>query len=97
MAVHSRTLNILQILSRPVVTEKSDRLQKNNVYTFVVNGLANKKQIKEAIEKLYDVKVECVRTIFYKSKPRRYRFRIGRTNTFKKAYVKLKAGYKISV
>lgn len=97
MAVHSRVSNILQILIRPVVTEKSEELKMDNIYAFVVNGLANKMQIREAVEKMYDVKVDTVRTIFYKSKPRRYRFREGRTTTYKKAYVKLKPGFKINV
>ncbi len=97
MAQPVNTSIILQVLTRPLITEKTENIKKDNIYTFIVNGSANKKQIKEAVEKLYDVKVESVRTIFYKSKPRRYRFRIGRTSSFKKAYVKLKPGYKISV
>ncbi len=97
MATHSKISNILQILIRPIVTEKSENLKKNNIYTFAVNGLANKKQIEEAVKKMYDVEVESIRTVFYKSKPRRYKFREGRTTTYKKAYVKLKPGFKINV
>jgi large subunit ribosomal protein L23 len=91
------TNNLLGILIKPIVTEKTEQLKKKNIYTFKVNGQANKKQIKQAVETFYNVKVEKVTTIFYKSKPRRYRFRIGRTSTYKKAYVKLKEGYKIAV
>ncbi|MFN7182198.1 MAG: 50S ribosomal protein L23, partial [Planctomycetota bacterium] len=49
MATHSKTTNVLQVLIRPVVTEKSVNVKKDNIYIFAVNGLANKKQIKEAI------------------------------------------------
>lgn len=97
MAVHCKVGDILQVLIKPVVTEKSETLKKNNIYTFIVNGLANKKQVCEAVKKMYNVEVESVRTIFYKSKPRRYRFREGRSKTYKKAYVKLKPGYKINI
>ena len=79
-----------QIILRPMVTEKGlFDSQANNQYTFEVNPLATKTQIKHAVETLFEVKVSKVMTQTRKGKPRRYRFRYGRTKGFKKAIVKL--------
>ena len=73
-----------------MVTEKGlYESQTNNQYTFEVNPLATKTQIKHAVETLFEVKVAKVMTQTRKGKPRRYRFRYGRTKGFKKAIVKL--------
>ena len=88
----STRLNLLphQIILRPMVTEKGlFYSQVNNQYTFEVNPLATKTQIKNAIESLFDVKVAKVMTQTRKGKPRRYRFRHGRTKDWKKAIVRL--------
>jgi len=79
-----------QIILRPLVTEKwMHRSQAINQYAFEVNPLATKTQIREAIEDLFDVKVTKVRTQNRIGKPRRYRFRWGRTKNWKKALVTL--------
>jgi len=85
------------IIIAPVITEKAAFLrEKYNQYVFRVARDANKKEIKWAIENLYKVKVEKVRTLNVKPKPRRLRHRLyGRTSSWKKAYVKLKAGESI--
>jgi len=70
------------IIVRVLVTEKTIRLaEKENKITFIVNRKANKTQIKEAVEKLFNVKVEKVNTLIT-------------ANGEKKAYVKLKKDYK---
>ena len=75
---------------RPLVTEKGvHRAERNNQYAFEVNPLADKSQIRDAIEVLFDVKVLKVRTQSRKGKPRRYRFRYGETKSWKKAIVTL--------
>ena len=85
-----------QVILRPLVTEKGMHLSNsNNQYTFEVNALATKTQIKEAVEKLFDVKVANVHTQNKKGKPRRYRFRWGRTKDSKKAIVKLTDEHRI--
>jgi len=85
-----------QIILRPLVTEKGmHRAETNNQYTFEVNPLADKVQIREAVEYLFDVKVEKVRTQNRKGKPRRYRFRYGVTKNWKKALVTLDSEYRI--
>ena len=78
-----------QIIIRPVVTEKAYNMQADNTYTFEVAPAANKAEIKDAVEALFDVKVVDVRTIPKRGKLRRRRFKAGRTRRWKKAMVKL--------
>lgn len=86
-----------QIIMRPIVTEKGfHRAEHQNVYSFEVNKLANKTQIKEAVEFLFDVKVVEVRTQNRKGKKRRSRRRDGQQKSWKKAMVKLDEESKIS-
>lgn len=80
-----------QIVLRPLVTEKGvHRAERNNQYAFEVNPLADKLQIRDAIQSLFDVTVVKVRTQSRKGKPRRYRFRYGSTKSWKKAIVTLR-------
>lgn len=79
-----------QVLLRPLVTEKGvHRASRNNQYAFEIHRDANKLDVKKAIEELFNVKVEKVRTQTRKGKQRRYRFRQGKTNDWKKAIVQL--------
>lgn len=87
-----------QIILRPLVTEKGTQLasdEQTRAYTFEVNPLANKSEIRAAVEELFKVKVEKVRTQNRIGKPRRYRFRYGRTKNWKKALVKLHEDHRI--
>ena len=78
------------VIIRPLVTEKSTRLQHSqNTYAFEVHREANKHQIKDAVEKLYSVKVTDVRTMNRKGKPRRTRYRMTKTGEWKRAVVTL--------
>ena len=78
------------VVVRPLVTEKSTHLAEvRNAYAFEVAPDANKAQIKQAIEKIYKVKVREVRTANRKGKPRRTRYRLGQTKHWKKAVVVL--------
>ncbi|MFO0915690.1 MAG: 50S ribosomal protein L23 [Pirellulales bacterium] len=87
-AGQSELLNPHQIVLRPLVTEKGiHRSTRDNQYAFEVNLLANKDAIRQAIEELFNVRVLKVRTQYRKGKPRRYRFRHGRTKDWKKAIV----------
>ncbi len=87
----------MDVLIRPIVTEKmnaiSDKLHKSG---FIVNRHADKQQIKEAVEKMYDVKVISVNTMVYggklKSRYTKKGLQVGRTNSFKKAIVTLEKG-----
>lgn len=79
-----------QIILRPLVTEKGmHRSTRYNAYAFEVNKLATKADVKRAVEELFDVRVLGVRVQNRKGKPRRTRFRFGRTSDWKKAIVTL--------
>ena len=83
-------MNWHQVVIRPLVTEKGTRTATTlNAYPFQVHPEANKIEIKSAIERIYSVKVREVRTINYKGKPRRTRFKRGLTSHWKKAVVVL--------
>jgi len=85
--------NIHEVIVRPVVTEKStDQLDRNAAYSFVVAKDANKVEIAQAIEKLFNVKVQNVRTMVYRGKERRVGRHIGRRAAWKKAVVTLRQG-----
>jgi len=82
--------DIYQVIVRPLITEKGTfQSQALNAYAFEVSAQANKAQIREAVEKIYNVKVLGVRTANRKGKPRRIRYRSGRTRQWKKAVVVL--------
>lgn len=85
-----------QVLQRPMITEKATfAAERYNAYTFQVNPLATKTEIKHAVETLFDVKVVDVRTINRAGKKRRYKNRIGLTSGYKKAVVQLSEDYRI--
>lgn len=90
--------DMFNIVIRPLVTEKgTHQSQTRNAYAFEVAAGANKAQIKQAIEKIYDVKVLEVRTANRKGKPRRSGFRWGTTSHWKKAVVVLHSEYHIDL
>ncbi|MBY0461186.1 MAG: 50S ribosomal protein L23 [Gemmataceae bacterium] len=85
-----------QIILRPLVTEKgTHQSTRYNAYTFQVNPLATKTQIKAAVEELFGVKVEAVRTQIREGKKRRFRMSMGQLPTWKKAIVTLNQEDKI--
>ena len=87
----------LEVIKAPVVTEKSAALGQENVYSFYVDPKANKTEIKLAIEKLFNVKVENIRTINVHPKKRRVGRYEGFTNNKKKAIVKIAEGQTIEL
>ena len=88
----------LEIIKAPVITEKAARLAQNyNQYVFKVDSRANKIEIKQAIEKLFNVKVVAVRTINVKPKKRRVGRYSGLSNRSKKAIVTLAEGQTIEL
>jgi large subunit ribosomal protein L23 len=85
-----------QVILRPLVTEKGmHRSTRYNAYAFEINRQATKDDVKRAIEELFSVKVLKVHTQNRKGKPRRTKFRAGRTKDWKKAIVKLDAEHRI--
>lgn len=89
--------NYRDIIKAPIITEKSSDLAKNNVIVFSVDVKANKTQIKQAIEKVFNVKVDSVNTINVKPKKKRVGRYTGKTNKVKKAIVKLREGSSIEL
>lgn len=87
-----------EVIIRPVVTERSAALQEmQRMYTFIVAREANKPEIRRAVEGLFSVSVEDVRTANYQGKWRRVGRSIGRRPAYKKAVVKLVEGDEIDV
>ena len=86
----------MSILKKPLITEKVSAQNEGGVYGFVVDKNANKVAIKQAVEKMYGVNVEEVRTMIAPGKKKtRYSkgaFLSGKTSSFKKAIVKVKSG-----
>ncbi len=78
------------VIKKPIITEKSMADMAERKYTFSVHTSANKAQIKEAVEKMFEgVKVESVNTMNVKGKVKRRGYAVGRTDKKKKAIVKL--------
>ena len=87
-----------QVIIKPLVTEKSTHQQQTrNSYAFEVHPEASKFQIKEAIERTYNVKVTDVRTMNRKGKPRRARYKVTTTSDWKKAVVVLDENSRIEL
>ena len=86
--------SVYDIIIRPVLTEKSYATIADKKYVFVVDKTANKTEIKEAVEKLFGVKVDSVNTLRTIGKIRRQGRTQGRTPEIKKAYVTLKSDSK---
>lgn len=97
------TLNIDDVIRRPVITEKNTLLMEQNQYTFVVAPEANKIQIREAVEKLFNVRVKAVNTLTVKGQTRSRAIKKGRSRvsgreaTVKKAVVTLFPGQRIDI
>ena len=89
--------NYRDVIKAPIITEKSSDLAKNNVIVFSVDVKANKTQIKQAVEKVFNVKVEKVNTVNVKPKKKRVGRYVGKTNKVKKAIVKLSEGSSIEL
>lgn len=102
-------MDIYQIVKRPLVTEKGTHQSQQShaatkyiparggAYTFEVHPDASKPMIKLAIEKIYDVKVQSVRTAYRKGKKRRVRYKVGKRSDWKKAVVVLGANFHIDL
>ena len=88
---------LFDIIRSPVITEKATMLSEQNKVVFKVASDATKPQIKQAVEKLFDVKVTAVNTLVRKGKEKRFRGTIGRQSDVKKAIVTLAEGHSIDV
>ena len=89
--------NFRTILLAPVVTEKATNLRDRNTYTFRVDPRANKIQIRNAVESIFDVRVNSVRVVNVRRKPKRQGVFQGSTRAWKKAYITLRSGDSIEI
>ena len=91
-------LNARDIIIRPILTEKSTKIQAdNNAVTFEVVKGANKTAVKQAVEEIFKVKVEKVNIVNVRSKTKRVGRHEGATKAYRKAIVKLTAGQEIDI
>ena len=86
-----------EVIIRPVVTERSFDLMEQGKYTFEVARTAPKEEIRDAVQKLFNVHVVKVNTVNVKPKNRRVRYVAGNTRSWKKAIVTLAPGETIEV
>lgn len=94
----AEALHPMDVIVRPLITEKATRLGGENKYAFEVRRQANKVQIKAAVEKAFDVRVAAVNVMIIKGKPRRTRSgRITHRADWKKAVVTLGEGDKLEL
>ena len=88
--------NLFAVIKRPIITEKGlDQKEEKSILCFEVDVYANKREVKDAIEKLFKVKVASVKTLSFRGKERRRGRYTGYKPDWKKAYVKLKPGEKM--
>ena len=84
------------VIKAPIITEKAAMMEAEGKYAFKVDVRANKTQVKQAVEKAFNVKVEKVNIMNNHPKDRRVGRYTGKTNRYKKAIVKLAKGSTIS-
>lgn len=84
---------LYKVLLAPRMTEKTTRVgESSNQYVFKVTNDSNKAEIKNAVEKLFEVTVESVRVVNVKGKSKTFKARAGKRNDWKKAYVRVQEG-----
>ncbi len=89
---------IINVIRQPHVSEKSARIQETaNQYVFEVAGDATKADVKTAVEKMFNVKVESVQVVNVKGKTKGFRGRAGNRGGWRKAYVRLGEGQTIDL
>jgi large subunit ribosomal protein L23 len=89
---------LMRVLQAPVLSEKSAGLsEREKQFVFRVRRNVRKTQVKEAVELMFDVKVESVRVLNVKGKVKRFGGHLGQRSDWKKAYVKLKPGFNIEI
>ena len=88
---------MFDVVRSPVITEKATNVSEHNQVVFRVPLTATKRQVRVAIEELFNVKVTAVNTIRVRGKLKRFRGRVGRRSDYKKALVTLGEGQRIDV
>ena len=89
------TQKLYEVIRNPLISEKSTFISQFNYYVFKVSNKSTKTQIKQAVEKLFNVKVLSVNTLNQNGKIKKFRNISGKRPNFKKAFVKLAEGNSI--
>jgi len=89
--------DLYDVLRSPVITEKATMASEHNQVMFNVARTATKPQIKQAVERLFTVKVKAVNTLNRKGKVKRFKGRIGKQSDYKRAIVTLEEGHAIDI
>jgi large subunit ribosomal protein L23 len=90
--------DLMRVIQAPIVSEKSNiAAQSNRTFVFRVKKSSDKGQIKQAVELMFDVKVESVHVLNVLGKNKRFGRFMGKRSDWKKAYVKLKPGFDIEL
>ena len=84
-----------EVIRSPLISEKSTFVSQFNYYVFKVCNDSNKSEIKQAIQDLFNVEVKSVNTLIQKGKQKRFRGKLGKRTSLKKAFVKLADGQTI--
>ena len=96
MSMNQQQLKLMNVLLSPHVTEKSTLVaDKNKQFVFQIATAATKKDVKQAVELMFEVKVNNVQTVNVKGKTKRTGATMGRRRDWKKAYVTLQEGFDI--
>jgi large subunit ribosomal protein L23 len=86
-----------EVILEPLLTEKSNGMREQQKYSFVVSPRANKIEVMKAVESLFNVTPLSCNIVSVKGKPKRVRYAMGKTSSWKKAVVTLKEGDTISI
>lgn len=88
---------MIEVIKKPLVSEKNSMVSEHNVYTFEVDRRSNKTDIKKAIEKAFRVKVRSVNTQICRGRAKRTKLGVGKPRYWKKAFIRLQPGEKIAL
>lgn len=88
---------MLNVIKKPLVTEKNSVMAENGIYTFEVDRKASKTDIKKAVEKSFRVKVDSVNTLVCRGRAKKTKLGLSKVRYWKKALVKLSPGEKIAI
>nr|UAD87647.1 ribosomal protein L23 [Gracilaria salicornia] len=97
MSNNKNTLALMNIIKRPILTDKTTKMVEDNKYYFAVEIKTKKSEIKQAVEKLFNVKVEKINTLIIKPQKKRIGKHTGYKSQYKKAIVKLNNKYRINL
>nr|YP_009732092.1 50S ribosomal protein L23 [Gracilaria edulis]QHS70586.1 50S ribosomal protein L23 [Gracilaria edulis]UAD85635.1 ribosomal protein L23 [Gracilaria edulis] len=97
MKKNIKDTTLVDIIKYPILTDKTTQMIEENKYHFAVKAKAKKTEIKQAIERIFNVKVEKINTLVIKPRKKRVGRQVGYKNKYKKAIIKLCSQYQINL